>query len=55
MGLFGAVHGWGRMQKGPPSQNLSHISYNDVTWYSYTLPTEDPKIYKSRDTALEFC
>ena len=23
---------------GPP-----HISYNDETWYSYTLPKEDPK------------
>ena len=22
---------------------LSHISYNDETWHSYTLPKEDPK------------
>ena len=28
-------------QKG--GQNLSHISYNDETWHSYTLPKEDPK------------
>ena len=28
MGLFGA---------------FSHISYNDKTWHSYTLPKEDPK------------
>ena len=38
--------------------NLSHISYNDETWYSYTLPKKDLKnikIYKSRDTPLEFC
>ena len=25
------------------SKNLSHISYNDETWHSYTLPKEDPK------------
>ena len=30
-------------QKGPPSYNLSHISYNDKTWHSCTLPKEDPK------------
>ena len=23
--------------------HLSHISYNDETWHSYTLPKEDPK------------
>ena len=28
---------------GPPPQNLSHISYDDETWYGYTLPREDPK------------
>ena len=33
--------GWG--QKGLPPQNLQHISYNDQTWHSYTLPKEDPK------------
>ena len=22
---------------------MSHISYNDGTWHSYTLPKEDPK------------
>ena len=33
----------------PPSygcallKSLSHISYNDKTWCSYTLPKEDPK------------
>ena len=35
--------------------NLSHISYNDETRHSYTLPKEDPKIYQSRDTGPEFC
>ena len=29
MGLFGAAHGL---------SNLSHISYSDETWHSYTLP-----------------
>ena len=43
-------------QKGspPPLQNMSHISCIDETWHSYTLPKEDPKIRKSRDTLLEF-
>ena len=27
----------------PPPENLSDISYNIETWYSYTLPTVDPK------------
>ena len=26
-----------------------HISHNDETWHSYTLPKEDTKIYKSSD------
>ena len=29
--------------KAPSLLNLSHISYNDETWHSYTLPKEDPK------------
>ena len=31
MGIFGAAHGG------------AHISYNDDTWHSYTLPKVDPK------------
>ena len=42
MGLFGAAHGW-RVAKRPPSKNLSHISYRDETWHSYTLPKKDPR------------
>ena len=38
-------------QKRPP-YNLSHISYINETWCSYTLLKEDPEIYKSRDTSL---
>ena len=30
-------------QKGPPPQNLPHISCNDETWRGYTLAREDPK------------
>ena len=52
MGFFGAANGWG---VGPPPKNPPHISYNDETWYSYTLPKENPKMYKSRDTSFEFC
>ena len=28
---------------GPPLPKICHISYNDETWHSYTLPKEDPK------------
>ena len=37
MGILGAAHGWGG------KNNLSHISYNDETWHSYSLPKEDSK------------
>ena len=45
MGFFGAAHGMGGGggQKGPPPKKLSHISCNDETWHSYTLPKQDPK------------
>ena len=45
MGIFGDAHGWEGVKKAPrpPSQNLSHIFYNDETWHSYTLPKGDPK------------
>ena len=35
MGLSRSAHGWGA--KRPD------ISYKDETWYSYTLPKEDPE------------
>ena len=40
MGFFEAAHGC-RDQKGPLPKNLSHISCNDETWHSYTLPKGD--------------
>ena len=42
MGLFGAAHGWEGFLAFL-AKNLSHISYKDETWQSYTLPKEDPK------------
>ena len=33
-------HFWGCSRMGP---FLGHISYNDETWHSYTLPREDQK------------
>ena len=32
-----------RGTKSPPHENLLHISHNDETWHSYTLPKKDPK------------
>ena len=51
MGFFKSACGLGPTLP----KNLSHIFYNEVTWHSYTLHKENPKIYKSRDTPLEFC
>ena len=42
-------HFWGCSRMGP---FLGHISYNDETWHSYTLPREDQKKYESRDTSI---
>ena len=36
MGIFETAQGW---EEG----FLSHLSCIDETWYSYTLPKEDPK------------
>ena len=50
MDLFELLTDGGR-GKGPPSPwNLSHISYGDATWQSYTLSTKNPKTNKSCDT-----
>ena len=42
MAIFGAAHRWGA-KKALTLLHLSHISYNDVDWYIYTLPKEDQK------------
>ena len=41
MRIFGAAHGWNGRRGG---QNLSRISYNNETCYSYTLPKGGPTI-----------
>ena len=45
MGFAGAAHGFGGGQKAPPPPvpKICHISYNDETSHSNTLPKEDPK------------
>ena len=43
MGLFGTAHGWGRGEGGGGGVKMPHISHNDETWRSQTLPKEDPK------------
>ena len=58
-GLSGVAHGWG-VQKAPSLKSVTHIlqQKNLAILYcnSYTLTKEDTKkIYKSRDTPLEFC
>ena len=42
-GLFPGCSRMGGCKKSNPLWNLSHISYNDQTWHSYTLPKVDPK------------
>ena len=42
MSLFGATHVWGG-DKNPPFHKICHISYNDGTWHTYTLPKENSK------------
>ena len=42
MGLLGAAHGWEWVSKRPRPK-ISHTSYNDETWHSYTLAKEDPQ------------
>ena len=40
-GRGGGGSGFGG-RKAPAPKNLSHMSYNDETWHSYTLPKKDP-------------
>ena len=44
MAFLGAAQGWeGQKGKNTYLPNTCHISYNDETWHSYTLPKEEPK------------
>ena len=54
MGYFEAAHGLGGIVPssriaGDRPYTLSHISYSDETWHSYTLLEEDQKNYELRD------
>ena len=42
-----------RSQKSPSQKSVTH-TYNNETWFSYTLTNEDTKVYKSREAKLEF-
>ena len=42
MGLFGKLTDGGS-KDAPSTSNLLHISYNDETWHSYTLPKKPQK------------
>ena len=47
-GLFEAALGivvgeGGEAKCSPPPTYMLHISHNDETWHSYTLPKGDPK------------
>ena len=53
MGIFVAAHGWGGSKKVLLAK-ICHTYPTMMTWHSYTLPKEDPKIYESRDTRFEF-
>ena len=44
---------WMGGQKVPLPKNFSHISFNDKTWHSYTLPKKDKK-RKLHDATLDF-
>ena len=56
MGFLGVAHGWG------VSQNTTSLVPKICQTYptmmklgSFPLPKEDPKIYESLETPLEFC
>ena len=54
MSHFGTAHRWGGCTKSTLSYLKSYTqSYNKI-WCIYNLPEEVLKIYKSRDTPLEF-
>ena len=62
MDPFGVAHRWKGNQKAllptphPPTPtaicHMSHLPYNDETWYSCTLPERESKTYKRETNAL---
>ena len=55
MGFFGAAHGWGGGQKGPPPK-ICH-AYPTMMKLGTVIPylKKIQKLYESRDTSLDFC
>ena len=53
MGIFGAAHGWGGEQKGPPLPNICH-TYPTMIKLGKIIPylMKIQEIYESRDTPL---
>ena len=57
MGFFGAAHGWGGGGAfWPPPPKIRH-TYPSMIKLGAVIPylTKIQKMYKSRDTSLEFC
>ena len=50
MWIFWAAHGRVGAKRPPSLKSVTHISENEKTWHSYTLPTEDTKIYMNQVT-----
>ena len=56
MGFFGAVHGYGGGPFWPPVSKICH-TYPTIMKLDTVIPylRKIQKMYKSRDTSLEFC
>ena len=56
MGFFGAAHGYGGGSKKAPLPKICH-TYSKMMKPATVIPylKKVQKIYKSRDTPLEFC
>ena len=56
MGFFGAAHGWGGEIPPPPLPKTCH-TYPTMIKLGTVIPylKKTQKLYKSRDTSLEFC
>ena len=56
MGFFGAAHGWGEGPFWPPLSKICH-TYPTMMKLGIVVPYlgKTQKLYKSRDTSLDFC
>ena len=56
MGFFGAAHGWGGGAFWPPLPKIRHTYFTMMKLGTVIpYPRKIQKMYKSRDTSLEFC